>query len=508
MDRAEAEFSAERTVDAPPQRRGRTLGDSAVEGVRWMGLARVVADAAAFGASLVLARFIPPAEFGYAAAALGLATIAPNLVTQAFGAPLVQFPTLQRRHVETAMLLSMVTGAVFLLLAPVLSIAAVQPLLGGRIADLFLVATPMFAAAAAAAVPRALIQRALAFRTMAMIEVTALLGGTAVSVLLATLAGLDGEALVLGLVTLHVLTLLLLLFHAPRTWPGWGGKTTATSLVRFGGPVGLSSVLATITASIDYLVLSARMPAASVGFYWRGFMLGVTYPSKISNIMLSVALPLYSRAANADEMRRLRLRVMATHAAILFPLLVTLIVTAPVLVPWLFGPAWEPSVVPTQLLAGAGMVAAVVTGSPAFIIALGRPQYLPAINVIAILGLGSAAYFAAPFGLTGVAAAVLGYYLFMLLVNHYWLLHRVGGIAPRDLFRDAVPPLLGSLPLAAIDLAVLTLLERAGSPAAVTVFVTSSVGLAAYAAVVRVAFPETWRSLRRLAERIVRHRSS
>ena len=472
-----------------------------------MGLARVVADAAAFGGTLVLARFVPPAEFGYAAAALGLALIVPNLVAQAFGAPLVQFPVLQRMHVETAMLLSLVTGAFFVLLAPVLAIAAVQPLLGGRVAELFLVATPMYAAAAAAAVPRALIQRALAFRTIAMIEVTALLGGTAASTLLATLAGLDGEALVLGLVTVQVLTLLLLLFYAPRTSPRWRGAMTAMSLVRFGGPVGLSSVLATITASIDYLVLSARVPAASVGFYWRAFTLAVTYPSKISNIMLSVALPLYSRAANADEMRRLRLRVMATHAAILFPLLVTLIVTAPVLVPWLFGPAWESSVVPTQILAGAGMVAAVVTGSPAFIIALGKPRYLPALNVISIVGLASASYFAAPFGLTAVASAVLAYYIVLLFVNHYWLLHRVGGIAAPDLFRDAIPPLLGSLPLAAIDLAVLTLFERAGSPAAVTVFLTAAVGLVTYAAVVRVAFPETWRSLRRLAERIVRRSS-
>jgi O-antigen/teichoic acid export membrane protein len=291
-------------------------------------------------------------------------------------------------------------------------------------------------------------------------------------------------------------------------WPHWGGTAIAMSLVRFGGPVGVSSVLATITQSIDYLVLSARMPAASVGFYWRAFTLSITYPMKISSVMLSVALPIYSRAESAEDMRRLRLRVMATHAAIMFPLLVTLIVTAPVLVPWLFGPEWEPSVVPTQLLAGAGMVAAVVTGSAAFITALGKPSYLPVLNIIAIAGLATAAYVAAPHGLTVVAAAVLADYVLVLLVNHLWLLHRVGGIAVSDLFRDAIPPLVASLPLAAIQLAALTILDRAGTPAGVSVLLTASAGLAAYAAAIRIAFPDTWVNLRRLASRIVRRRAA
>ena len=74
-------------------------------------------------------------------------------------------------------------------------------------------------------------------------------------------------------------------------------------------------MLSTIAFNVDYLVLTARLSPAAVGYYWRGYMLGVTYPSKISNIMLSIALPLYSRAPDHDEMRRLRLRVMATHAA-------------------------------------------------------------------------------------------------------------------------------------------------------------------------------------------------
>ena len=92
---------------ARPSSSHESLRDSTVEGVRWMGMARVVADTAAFAGSLVLARFIAPAQFGYAAAALALAAIATGFA-QALTAPLVQFPVLRRAHLETAMLLSLI----------------------------------------------------------------------------------------------------------------------------------------------------------------------------------------------------------------------------------------------------------------------------------------------------------------------------------------------------------------------------------------------------------------
>ena len=50
----------------------------------------------------------------------------------------------------------------------------------------------------------------------------------------------------------------------------------------------------------------------------------------------------------------LRRRMVRLLTMTIFPLLVGLVVLAPVVVPWLFGPDWVPAVLPTQLLAGAG----------------------------------------------------------------------------------------------------------------------------------------------------------
>lgn len=468
-----------------------------------MGAARVIADTIAFAGSLVLVRFISPAEFGRAAAALAFAAIAPNVLGQAFTAPMVQFARLDRKQAESAVLLSLAAGMMFVLLAPIVAYVLIEPLIGHRAAFLFLLTTPGVVAVAAGTVPKGLIQRSLEFRRTALVEIAALVGTTVVSIVLAAMVGLNGEAIVLGFAAGPVASLPLLLIWAPWTPPRWHGRRPARDVLGFGSSLGLSSALATLSGNVDYLALSTRVSAATVGYYWRGFVLAVTYPSRITQIMLSLALPLYSRAENADEMRRLRLRVMATHAAVMFPLLATLIVLAPVLVPWLFGSQWEPSVVPTQFLAGTGMVVAVVTGTPAFITALGKPKYLPILTLVATVGLGCTAFFAAPLGLNAVAACVLAWYLVFLLFNHGWLLHRIGGIPLHDLFRDAVPPLVACVPLAATELVLTKVLQHLDAPTLLILLAAIPAGIVVYCGVLATAFRDTWIGLRTLQRRIL-----
>ena len=61
-------------------------------------------------------------------------------------------------------------------------------------------------------------------------------------------------------------------------------------------------------------------------------------------------------------MRRVRGRILRTHALVIFPLLAIYILVAPEFVPLAFGARWAPSVLPSQILAVAGMVFALAGG--------------------------------------------------------------------------------------------------------------------------------------------------
>ena len=58
----------------------------------------------------MLARLIPPAEFGHAAMALGFVAIALGIAWLGLGTPLIQMPTISREDIEVATFLSVTSG--------------------------------------------------------------------------------------------------------------------------------------------------------------------------------------------------------------------------------------------------------------------------------------------------------------------------------------------------------------------------------------------------------------
>ena len=156
------------------------LRDAAVAGVRWIAIAKVVGESAQLVAAVVLARLIVPAEFGHAAIALILVPLAAILTFEGFGSALVQRKEIDQGHLETAMLASLVGGAVLsaltFLLAPLIAV----PLFGERTAELVQLASPLFLIAGFSAVSRSLLWRELEFRNVSLIETGSVALGAAV----------------------------------------------------------------------------------------------------------------------------------------------------------------------------------------------------------------------------------------------------------------------------------------------------------------------------------------
>ena len=478
------------------------LKAAAVSGVRWASVARLTAETSAFATTVVLAHLLPPAEVGHAAVALIVNALAVILVWDGLGVPLVQRKRIDRHHLEGTLAISLVAGgalsAAVLLLAP-----ATAPLFGDRTADLLQLMSPVLLLAGLGVVPQSVLQRRLAFKQTSIIEATSVVIGSSAGVALAV-AGLDGEAMVLGALTKMFVSVLLLNLTVTSWWPRWRGRSSG-ELLRFGAPTALASFAYQGLRNVDYAIIGAQLNAAAVGFYYRAFQLGVDYQGKISAIMLRLALPLYSRSGSADDMRRLRGRIVRVHAAVIFPLLTTFVALAPVLVPWLFGAKWEPAVVPAQILAVAGMANAVGAGTGPLILAAGHPRALLRFNLGALVVYVVAVYLAAPFGLTAVSVAVGGVYLVVLMLGgHYLLLDRLAGIPLRRLLHDVGPAAVSSAGLLAVAVPAVQLLEGWHVPALVLLPVAGALGLAVYLVLLSRFFAGAWRDLAMLVAGVVR----
>jgi O-antigen/teichoic acid export membrane protein len=324
-------------------------------------------------------------------------------------------------------------------------------------------------------------------------------GGSALAVALAA-AGLGARALVFGALAQMALSSTLLLIAAPAPMPRWSADRQRR-IAGFGLPAALGGLVEILFRNVDYAILAARLSPLMTGIYYRAFNLGVVYQDKISGVMVQVAYPVYSRTRDAEELRSLHERAARVHAVVIFPLLTLLIVLAPVLIPFVFGAAWRPSVGPTQVLALGGMLAAVLTGYPQVMLAIGRPRPLLYFNVARLAVYAAAVAIACRGGLMTVAIAVVLVYLVILVGAYRLLLERYVGIRLRRLIAELAPAVTASLVLAIVG-APLCALLRGAVPRPVVIAAVGGAGLVVYAAVLCAGFPSAWADARTLIVRV------
>ncbi len=269
------------------------LAEAALTGARWITAARVLAEVLLFATMVVLARAIPPVEFGKFAIALFMQELAIGVVG-GVGSALVQRSCLERAHIQAglalALALELVLAAItFLLLAPL----GFAPLFGEHTAALVQLATIVFLLTGLSIVPQALLQRKLDFPRLAQIQLASVLVGAATSLVLALGVGLDAEALVLGAIA--TAAVVALLTTRARRSPALAACRRRPRPCRL-----LGSGLARRN-QLGWL--SQRRLRDCRGAAWdcrrgpllAGLRLAVEYQKKISVVMYQIAFPVLSR---------------------------------------------------------------------------------------------------------------------------------------------------------------------------------------------------------------------
>jgi O-antigen/teichoic acid export membrane protein len=470
------------------------LAEAVVAGSRWIVGARVMAEGLLLVTMVVLARLIPPAEFGRFAIVLFMQELAVGLVG-GFGNALVQRPAIRREHLQAALaIVLLVEGALIALTIGVLGPLLITPVFGAQTDELVVLATPIWILAALSAIPQALLQRRLAFPRIAQIQLLSLFTGAAASLALAVVLHLDAEALVLGALAAGVVGTALSLASAPVPLPRLR-RAEVRDLGVYGVPASLASISWAGFRNADYAIVGARLGATSAGIYWRAFQLAVEYQKKISVIMQQVAFPLLSRTGSHEDMFLLRLRIVRLLTVAVFPLLAGLVVLAPVVIPWVFGPTWESAVVPTQVLTVAGAATLVIDAVGATLMAAGRARALLAYGWAHFAVYAGVVALVAGRGIVAVSIAAAGVHLLFLGVAYVVLLHGLVDRPLRSMWHDVGPAVVSSLALLAVAAPVNSALGATAIPVAPHVLAVAAVGAPAYLLTLRLAFPAAWRDL-------------
>jgi len=477
------------------------LKEATFKSLRWAAVARLAAEVTAVGSAVILAHLVPPAEFGMVAVATIVGALALSLANEGVGSALVRRRELEHAHVESAAMLSLLVGAVLAVVTLFVVPLITTPLFGEETTALFRLLSPMFLIAAVGIVPLAMLERRLDFQRISIVEICSVQASVVTSIVLAV-AGLDAEAYVLGTIAGTTTWAILLVILGPSALPKWH-PTQMREIARFGLPAGLAGVAQVGYGNIHFLVLGGTLNAASVGFFSRAYALGVQYQDKVGAIITRLVYPVYSRAEDMGHMRDLRARVMRVNAAVIYPLLALFIAVAPLVVPWMFGERWEPAVVPAQILTIAGMARMISNGTPALVLAAGRPRALLAFNVYRLIALGLMVLAASPYGLNAVCAAVAAFEVITLVGSYRIMLSRLVGVSVGQLVRDLGPAVIASAIMLLGAFPLTDVVSAADLPTLLTVLIVGALCAPVYLVALRMVSRAAWDDIILIIRRVL-----
>ncbi len=355
----------------------------------------------------VLARILVPEDFGMMS--IGLVTVNTILNVTDLGMlpALIQRSAVENKHFHAAWTVNLFRGLLISLIIifgapaiaelfsepeaiPIIRVMALSPLID-----------------ALTSVKIANLHRQLNFRSLAIIQLTAVAVETMISIILASKFGV--WALVSGVIAGALARMVLSYIFAPYKPKIRLNYQATMPLIHYGRWIFLSNVAAVSGSSILQVVVSRQLGLASLGMYYLALRLAFLPTEISSKVVGEVAFPLFSTfRLDRDKISRAFRTIYIGVIALLLPVYALLIAFAPTLTQDILGPRWIGAAPIIRVLSLAGIIGIfgdVVLpllrgiGQPNTVVLLGTVQ--SASMIVGVWSLTS------QFGLVGTAFAWL-----------------------------------------------------------------------------------------------------
>lgn len=452
------------------------LGVQARAGIGWQVLSHAWFTGLRMVVSIILARLLMPEDFGLLAMAVMVTELARVFQDLGMGPALVQRKELQSTHLTSAFWGTLLMGAILCGMmvagAPYVGAFFHEP----RVTAVLRVISLTFLIAPFIAVPWALLQRELDFRSRffaglvgtgayGVVGITmALTGYSYWSLVGAHLASSVGTTVGVCIVTKYLPPIVPSL-RGVKDLYGFGVGVTGVNLLRY------------ITQQVDYLLVGRWLSSAALGLYRKAFTLSHSPKDVLSGVVYPVLFPSLSRLqSNRARAREVYGRALTAVGMVACPGLALLAVTAPDFIPVVLGSQWTGAIIPTQILCAAGMIRAINSPASAVAKAFGRVYsevwrqgvYAGVLFVAAWVGLR--------WGIAGVSwGALLATVVFFLLMCH--LAWACCGFGATSYVRALRAPLFVGLCVLMLTVATRYLLVKWFVPSYLVLVLTLACGL-------------------------------
>lgn len=392
-------------------------------------------------ALLILARLLPPADYGLMAMAMVVTNFAMLIRDLGTSAAVIQRDVLDDATLNLVFWLNLGVGlglaALIALLAPVIAhhgfhSPALTPVL-------WLLALS-FPLASGAALHQALLERASAFSTLARIEILSASAG----LLLAIVAALLGA----GVYSLVIQTLVTILLSSIQLWlasPWMPSRRptlhAAKGLLHFSGNLTAFNLINYFARNADAMFIGNLLGTAVLGAYSLANRIMLLPMQSLAFVSSRSLYPIMSRQqSQLNDMRALYLHSVGVIATLVSPLMLGLAVISDEFVHLAFGEEWSTVSILLQWLAPTAIAQALVATTGSVFMALGRTRSMMWLGVVGSLLYIAAFWVGAQFNIEVFVQCVLIVSLINVLPAFGVTLHHLQGSVP-ELLKAILPPL-------------------------------------------------------------------
>jgi PST family polysaccharide transporter len=320
----------------------RTLTQRTAAGVAWTSAFQVARQLLQVISVSVLARHVPPAAYGLIAMAFLVTTLLETIRDAGTGQALIREREMSDEIASTAFWLNCVVGGTAALLVVLGAWPAARFFHEPQVIPVLHVLSISFFVGALGVVPTAVLNRAMEFKKLALVQTAAAILSTIIAISVA-LAGGKVWSLVFGTLSVVFATTIGVWMFAPVRLKFVFDSDAARRMLKFGLNLSGFHIFNYFSRNADNLLVGKFLGSVALGYYQMGYML-MTYP--LQNFTLMVTQVVYPAMAKFhDDHRRLRaayLRIAALVALVTIPVMLGLSITAPSFVRVFLGPPWMP----------------------------------------------------------------------------------------------------------------------------------------------------------------------
>ena len=466
-------------------------------GVRWGVTSQALTQVLSLVATVVLARLLDPDDFGVVALAQSIVGVVSVLSALGFGTSIVRRPSLTREDVDGALWAAALVGSVLTLVTLAIASVGGALLSDDRARGATLALAPLLLVNTIASVPAGLLQRRMHFKWLYGAQLTGAAVYVAVQLVLAW-AGMGLWAVIIGLLVSAVATLLLtaagarLSVHraSPWLWFRREGRFAA-------GLLGVQGVT-TLNKNADYWIVGFALGADALGRYYMAFVLPSIIRLRLSWVLGTVLLPVFTRVeVDSEELRVAYQRSTALQLGAGAALLVGIAVVSEPLLTVGLGERWAPAWSAMSVISLAMLVELLGTAPQRLAIAKARlgPVLTSEAVGLGVLLVAAAGLLAWRQQLVMVAWAVLASRSVVLFCSLAWVA-RPFGVGLRLIRRELLATVVSAAVMATAAGSILMTLQRNEASPWLQLSAAVPAGALTYVATLRLLFRPTYRQLR------------